>query len=171
GSSPTTTPAPASGTTGAATGGATAISGSAVAGGATASATSATAATGPQPSKPRPDGTPAPDAEQILRMVTPSTFRMDPLTYGGDLWQLQMMVFQALTRFDEGDQLVPGVADKWESSPDGKTWTFTLNPNAKFSDGSPLTANDVKWTFDWLTNPKSKSVSADTTAGKIVGFD
>jgi oligopeptide transport system substrate-binding protein len=170
GSSPTNTPAPASSTTGA-TGGATAISGSAVAGGATASATSATAATGPQPSKPRPDGTPAPDAEQILRMVTPSTFRMDPLTYGGDLWQLQMMVFQALTRFDEGDQLVPGVADKWESSPDGKTWTFTLNPNAKFSDGSPLTANDVKWTFDWLTNPKSKSVSADTTAGKIVGFD
>ncbi len=167
GSSATNTPAPANATTGT-----TGSTGSATVGGGSAvSATSAPTASGPQPSKARPDGTPAPDDEQILRMVTPSTFRMDPLTYGGDLWQLQMMVFQALTRFDEGDQLVPGVADKWESTPDAKTWTFTLNPNAKFSDGSPLTANDVKWTFDWLTNPKSKSVSADVTAGRIVGFD
>lgn len=174
GSSPTNTAAPATRTTGnATTGGAPTVSGGATASSGSAPANTAGASVGnlPQPSKPRPDGTPAPDDEQVLRMVTPSTFRMDPLTYGGDLWQLQMMVFQALTRFDEGDQLVPGVADKWEGSPDAKTWTFMLNPNAKFSDGSPITANDVKWTFDWLTNPASKSVSADTTAGRIAGYD
>ncbi len=127
--------------------------------------------TGPQPSKPRADGTPAPDAAQILRMVTPAAFRMDPPTYGGDLWQLQMLVYQALTRIEIDGKLTGGVADKWESSADAKTWTFTLNPNAKFSDGSPITASDVKWTWDWICNPKSKSTSPDTAAGKIVGFD
>ncbi|HEY8599779.1 MAG TPA: peptide ABC transporter substrate-binding protein [Thermomicrobiales bacterium] len=138
---------------------------------AAASATQPAAITGPQPSKPRPDGTPAPDNEQVLRMVTPAAFRMDPPTYGGDLWQLQMLVFQALTRIEADGKLIGGVADKWESSADAKTWTFSLNPNAKFSDGSPITASDVKWTWEWICNPKSKATTPDVAAGKIVGFD
>jgi oligopeptide transport system substrate-binding protein len=138
---------------------------------AASAAPSAATTTGPQPSKPRADGTPAPDAAQILRMVTPTAFRMDPPTYGGDLWQLQMLVYQALTRIETDGKLVGGVADKWESSADAKTWTFTLNPNAKFSDGSPITASDVKWSWEWICNPKSKSTTPDTAAGKVVGFD
>lgn len=124
----------------------------------------------PQPSSPRPDGTPAPDDQQVLRMVTPSPFRMDPPTYGGDLWQLQMMVFQGLTRIETDGSLVPGVADSWESSPDATVWTFKINPNAKFSDGSPITAEEVKWTFDWIANPASLSVGADISTGKIAGY-
>jgi oligopeptide transport system substrate-binding protein len=119
----------------------------------------------------RPDGTPAADSEQVLRMVTPSPFRMDPPTYGGDLWQLQMLVYQALTRIDVDGKLVGGVADKWEGSADSKTWTFTLNPNAKFSDGTPITATDVKWSWDWICNPKSKATSPDAVASRIVGYD
>lgn len=124
----------------------------------------------PGPSAPRPDGTPAPDDQQVLRMVTPSPFRMDPPTYGGDLWQLQMMVYQALTRIEVDGSVSPGVADSWSSSPDATVWTFVLNPNAKFSDGSPITANDVKWTWEWIVNPASKSTTADLPASKIVGF-
>ncbi len=125
----------------------------------------------PQPSPPRPDGTPAPDDQQVLRMVTPGPFRMDPPTYNLGLWQLQMMVFQALTRVTMEGEVGPGVADSWESNEDATEWTFHLNPNAKFSDGTPLTANDVKWTWDWLVNPASTSVNADVPAGKIVGFE
>ncbi len=102
----------------------------------------------PQPSSPRPDGTPAPDDQQVLRMVTPSPFRMDPPTYGGDLWRLQQMVYQGLTRVETDGSMVPGIADSWESTPDGTVWTFKLNPNAMFSDGTPITAEEVKWTFD-----------------------
>jgi ABC-type transport system substrate-binding protein len=123
-----------------------------------------------QPGTPREDGTPAPDDQQVLRMVTPSPFRMDPMTYGGDLWQVQMMVFQALTRVDIDNTIVGGVADSWTMSEDGTSYTFALNPNAKFSDGTPLTAADVKWTWDWLANPKSLSVSADVSAGVVKGF-
>lgn len=115
----------------------------------------------PSPSAPREDGTPAPDDQQVLKMVTPSPFRMDPPTYGGDLWQLQMMVYQALTRMTLDEQIGPGVADTWESNDDATVWTFHLNPNAKFSDGTPITADDVIWTWSWITNPNSKSTSPD----------
>ncbi|MGI8485644.1 MAG: peptide ABC transporter substrate-binding protein [Thermomicrobiales bacterium] len=125
----------------------------------------------PQPTGPRPDGTPAADDKQVLRMVTPSPYRMDPPTYGGDLWQLQMMVFQGLTRVDADSKLVPGIADSWTPSADATVWTFKLNPSAKFSDGSPITANDVKWSFEWIANPASQSTSADLATGKIVGYD
>ncbi|HWV34312.1 MAG TPA: peptide ABC transporter substrate-binding protein [Thermomicrobiales bacterium] len=125
----------------------------------------------PQPTGPREDGTPVADDQQILRMVTPSPFRMDPPTYGGDLWQLQMLVFQCLTRVDADGSLVPGIADSWTPSDDATVWTFALNPEAKFSDGTPITANDVKWSFEWIANPASQSTSADLATGKIVGYD
>jgi len=125
----------------------------------------------PQPTGPRPDGTPVPDDQQILRMVTPSPYRMDPPTYSGDLWQLQMMVFQCLTAVDTDGSIVPGIADSWESNEDVTEWTFTLNPDAKFSDGSAITSADVQWSFNWIANPASTSTNADTLCGRIVGFE
>ncbi|HKR65259.1 MAG TPA: ABC transporter substrate-binding protein, partial [Thermoanaerobaculia bacterium] len=43
----------------------------------------------------------------------------------------------------------PDVAERWET-PDDKTIVFHLNPNAKFQNGQPVTAQDVKWTYDSL---------------------
>ena len=42
----------------------------------------------------------------------------------------------------------PGLAESWEESADGKTWTYTLRPDLVWSDGTPLTANDVAYTFN-----------------------
>ena len=42
----------------------------------------------------------------------------------------------------------PGLAESWEESADGKTWTYTLRPDLVWSDGTPLTANDVVYTFN-----------------------
>lgn len=47
----------------------------------------------------------------------------------------------------------PGLAEKWAISDDQRTFTFWLNPKARWSDGTPVTAQDVKWTFDALLNP------------------
>jgi peptide/nickel transport system substrate-binding protein len=44
--------------------------------------------------------------------------------------------------------LEPELAESWTVSPDGKTITFKLKPNATFWDGSKVTAQDVKWSFD-----------------------
>ena len=44
--------------------------------------------------------------------------------------------------------LKPELAESWQGAPDGMSVTFKLRKDAKFHDGSPVTANDVKWSFD-----------------------
>ncbi|HEY8901633.1 MAG TPA: peptide ABC transporter substrate-binding protein [Chthoniobacterales bacterium] len=51
-------------------------------------------------------------------------------------------LFEGLTTFDRGGRAVPGVAESWTISPDGKTYIFKLRAGAKWSDGSPVTALD-----------------------------
>lgn len=47
----------------------------------------------------------------------------------------------------------PALAEKWTISDDKRTFTFWLTPRARWSDGRPITASDVKWTFDAIMNP------------------
>jgi peptide/nickel transport system substrate-binding protein len=44
--------------------------------------------------------------------------------------------------------VAPGLAESWEGSEDGKTWTYHLHPNMKWSDGQPLTSEDVVYTLN-----------------------
>jgi peptide/nickel transport system substrate-binding protein len=50
-------------------------------------------------------------------------------------------------------KVVAGAAESWTVSPDAKTYTFRLYPNIKFHDGSPLTSEDVKATYERIRNP------------------
>jgi len=59
---------------------------------------------------------------------------------------------------------VPSLADYWEASEDGLTYTFYLNKNAKFHDGTPLTAADVEFTFQSVLDETSLSVRRGTVA-------
>jgi peptide/nickel transport system substrate-binding protein len=57
-------------------------------------------------------------------------------------------IYPQLVQYDlKSLEFVPDFAEKWESSTDGLTWTFHTVPNAKWSDGQPLTANDAAFTF------------------------
>jgi len=49
----------------------------------------------------------------------------------------------------------PAVASKWSISKDKKTFTFTIDQRARWSDGQPITAADVRWTFDAIMDPKN----------------
>jgi peptide/nickel transport system substrate-binding protein len=53
------------------------------------------------------------------------------------------VVFDRLVTY-EGSKITPQLATKWSVSSDGLTWTFQLDPKARFSDNSPVTATDVK---------------------------
>lgn len=66
-------------------------------------------------------------------------------------------LFEGLTTSSQSNQIVAGLADKWDISPDGKTYTFHLRNGIKFSDGTPITANDVVYTYRRLVNPKVSS--------------
>ena len=52
---------------------------------------------------------------------------------------------------------VPDLASRWHVSDDGAVFTFEMNPRAKWSDGVPVTAEDVKWTFDTVMSEKSET--------------
>ncbi len=52
----------------------------------------------------------------------------------------------------------PGLAEKWEIAKDKKSVTFFLRDNAKFSDGTPVTADDVKFSFDAIKDLKYKAI-------------
>ncbi len=54
-------------------------------------------------------------------------------------------------------QNIPGVAERWEVSSDGKTYTFFLRQNAKWSNGDPVTANDFVYAWQRMVNPLTAS--------------
>ena len=51
---------------------------------------------------------------------------------------------ECLTKFDENGEIVPCLAEKWENSDDGKTWTFKIREGVKFSNGDDMTPEMVK---------------------------
>ena len=60
-------------------------------------------------------------------------------------------MFESLLAYETGGTaVVPSLAESYESSADGLTWTFHLAPNAKWSDGKQLTAGDVAWTVNTI---------------------
>ena len=66
------------------------------------------------------------------------------------------LMYETLISTDpETLEFVPCLAKKWTVSDDGCTFTFEIDPEAKWSDGVPVTAEDVKWTFDTILDPKS----------------
>jgi peptide/nickel transport system substrate-binding protein len=76
---------------------------------------------------------------------------------------INRFMFAALLGYDSVSQEIePGLAESWTNSPDGKTWTFKLRKNLRWSDGEPLTADDVVFTCnDVIYNPAIDNVSRD----------
>ena len=61
----------------------------------------------------------------------------------------KLLIFQMLARpSPSGESVEPDLAERWDISPDKRTYTFHLRQNAAFSDGSPVTSEDVAFSFD-----------------------
>lgn len=94
---------------------------------------------------------------------------LDPLNANngnGDIFADEM-VYNGLVRADPngGDDLKPALATSWTISPDGKTYTFKLRPGVTFSNGQPLTAEDVVWSLDRFGDPKVNQLLANVAFG------
>ena len=61
----------------------------------------------------------------------------------------------------------PSLARRWAVSDDGNEFTFVIDERATWSDGKPVTAEDVKWTFDTVTDPKTDTGSWKTLLGEF----
>ncbi|MHC3461338.1 ABC transporter substrate-binding protein [Streptomyces flavovirens] len=76
------------------------------------------------------------------------------------------LMYDFLTNYDAKDNhTVPGLATKWESSPDKLTWTYTIRSDSKWSDGQRATAEDAAWTFNTMMTDEG----AATSNGSFVG--
>lgn len=75
-------------------------------------------------------------------------------------WYVMDQVFDRLLRLDpETSQPGPSLAESYEVSEDGLTYTFRLRSGVKFSNGRELTSDDVKWSFERITNPDVPAVA------------
>jgi peptide/nickel transport system substrate-binding protein len=63
--------------------------------------------------------------------------------------------------------LEPMLATSWKASQGGKVWTFTLRSGVKFHNGQPLTADDVVYTYQQLSDPKNSSNALSTLTGVL----
>ena len=69
-------------------------------------------------------------------------------------------VYDLLTGWSQKDfSPVPGIAESWTASPDGTTWTFKIRSGVKWSDGQPLTAKDVAYTFNRVVNGETENAA------------
>jgi oligopeptide transport system substrate-binding protein len=87
---------------------------------------------------------------------------MDPAQAGFDFvsWSMTIAVYSALLDYGHGLHLQGDLAANWKLSPDGKTYTFHLRPGLVFSDGTPLTSSDVRFSLERILNPKTGSPGA-----------
>ncbi|HEX5240250.1 MAG TPA: ABC transporter substrate-binding protein [Candidatus Limnocylindrales bacterium] len=86
----------------------------------------------------------------------PST--LDPAAEGDiDTAGITAQLYEPLTAFDANLDLRPALAASWDVSADGRRVTFHLRPNARFSDGTPITAADVVGSWLRLVDPKAPS--------------
>ncbi|MEP7053379.1 MAG: ABC transporter substrate-binding protein, partial [Pseudomonadota bacterium] len=80
---------------------------------------------------------------------------LDPsLITGEPEGRIAESIFEGLTRRDAKSlEPVPGAAESWDVTPDGKTYTFHLRQNGQWSDGHPLTAQDFTYSWRRLQDP------------------
>ena len=105
---------------------------------------------------------PPKDAMVIGLLAEPVTMDPPQITDLNSTRVIKRM-FEGLTAQELGTyKIVPGLAQSWDISKDGLTYTFRLRPNVKFHDGTPLTAEAVKFCFDRQLNDQGPFYATGT---------
>src|SRR6516164_3649415 len=110
---------------------------------------------------------PAPEAGgELVYGLTNRFDTLDPnVTTFSDVGRISYHLFDTLVWESKPGGFVPGLAEKWEISAAADQYTFHLRKDVKFHDGTPLTAEAVKFTFDRIVDPDLKSQSAFSSIG------
>ncbi len=91
------------------------------------------------------------DDSLVVGICSTRTTEIRPLNpQERDILSVYGMVYESLVTVDDNGLPQPLLAETWVETGNGKTWTFTLRENITFSDGTPLTANDVVATCKYL---------------------
>jgi ABC-type transport system substrate-binding protein len=121
------------------------------------------------------DYTPDPNAKpggSITVTYKDDVATLDPaIGYDWQNWSMIKSLFDGMMDYVPGTTtLRPGLAESYALSEDGLTYTFKLRPGVKFHNGREMTADDVKYSLDRVTNPATQSPGAGFF-GSIAGYD
>ncbi|MFO1501094.1 MAG: ABC transporter substrate-binding protein [Verrucomicrobiota bacterium] len=94
--------------------------------------------------------------------------RLGALTYNAP-FQVQTLIYETLVKRDGQGRLVPNLASAWEFKDEGRTVVFTLRPGARWHDGTPVTAADVRIHFKrWLGLPEYAWIHSSERVAELV---
>ncbi|MEM8873704.1 MAG: ABC transporter substrate-binding protein [Planctomycetota bacterium] len=99
--------------------------------------------------------------------------RLTPLV-ASDVYQtwIELIVQESMAQRDPITlEFEPRLAERWDISDDGLTMTFYLRDGLRFSDGEPLTAEDVVFTFDWILNPEIQADRHRSYLDKLESYE
>lgn len=120
---------------------------------------------------------PAADGKVVYRLgITQGYDGFNPFAHwSGPTWDVFRLSYDFLTWYNEDYEPVPDLATEWSTSEDGRVWTFTIREGMQWSDGEPLTAHDIAYTYNrildtghwayiqYLVGVKSVEAPDDTT--------
>ena len=121
--------------------------------------------------QPRQEAPPTPGVEEaVLNLYGIDPLTLDPAVSGEmTSHEYIMQLFGGLVRLDDNLEPAPDIAEKWQVSQDGKTYTFYLRQDVSFHDGRQVKAEDFKYSWERACDPETRSMTAATYLGDIVG--
>jgi microcin C transport system substrate-binding protein len=102
-----------------------------------------------------------PDFPGTLRLAGPESNSVFNQEIGGLAYEALLGVHATTLKY------IPGIATHWQISPDKLTYRFRINPNARFSDGTPVTADDVVASYDFRMDPTIQDPMQQIILGKV----
>jgi len=122
-------------------------------------------------SQPAPP-TPVPQGEGVLNLYGVDPHTLDPGVSGETTsHEYIMQIFSGLVRLDDNLEPVGDIAERWDLSEDGQTYTFYLRKDVKFHDGREVKAEDFKYSWERACAPATASKTAPVYLGDIVGVN
>ncbi|WP_274725419.1 ABC transporter substrate-binding protein [Xenorhabdus bovienii] len=104
-----------------------------------------------------PSGTQLADKQEITRNNFSEPVSLDPhKSDSSSEFDILRDFFERMVAIDKKDKIIPALAERWETN-DNKTWVFHLRKGIKWSDGSPITAHDVVFSWRRMVTPDTIS--------------
>ena len=112
------------------------------------------------------------DRDQTLFVLgyDPVEDDLDPARTTDGAAGISGLLYSGLVSLTPQLQIEPDLAESWKVDSSGTIYTFTLRSDIKFQSGKPITAADVKYSWERAADPKTESFTAGTYMGDIVGF-
>ena len=108
--------------------------------------------------------------EGTLRLYGQEPVTLDPALAGdANSTEIINKIFSGLVSLDKDMEVVPELAERWDVSDDNTVYTFYLRDGIQFQDGTPITANDVKYSIERAVDPRTESRVASSYMKDIVG--